>query len=182
MICLLFELFITFFIIGFISFGGGYSIIPVIETEAISHGWMTTQEFTDIIAIAGMSPGPIATNSAILVGYSQAGIIGAIVATLGIVFPSFILIIIIAMFFKKLYKYRLVEAAFYGLRPIVLGLIFYSAIKFALANQVVSLTISSQSIILLVVFGLSLAALVKFKLHPMFVILLSGGVGVLVFS
>lgn len=182
MIFLLLDLFMTFFLIGFISFGGGYAIIPVIEMETVNHGWMTTQEFTDIIAIAGMSPGPIATNSAILVGYSQAGILGAVVSTLGIVFPSFILIILIAVLFSKFYKNRMVEAAFYGLRPIVLGLIFYSAIKFAISNHVISLNLSWQSMFLFVVFGLSLFALIKLKWHPMFVILLSGGVGIVMFS
>lgn len=90
---ILFELFWMFLLIGFVSFGGGYAMIPIIEIEVIKKGWMTTQEFTDVIAVAGMSPGPIATNSAIFVGYQVEGITGAIAAGLGMVIPSLLLVI-----------------------------------------------------------------------------------------
>lgn len=179
---LLWELFITFLMIGFISFGGGYAMIPVIELEVTKHGWMTTQEFTDVIAIAGMSPGPIATNSAIFVGYSTAGLSGAIVSTLGMVLPSLTLILIIATFFYKFSDNRVVKSAFYGLRPIVTGLIIYAAIKFAISNNVISLNLSWHMGSLLVIFLLSLLALLKFKWHPVFVILLSGLVGIAFYS
>lgn len=97
---ILIDLFLTFFKIGLVSFGGGYAMIPVIEAEVVSkHDWMTTQEFTDVIAVASMSPGPIATNSAIFIGYNTAGLPGAIFSTIGSVLPSLIIILIIAMFF-----------------------------------------------------------------------------------
>src|SRR5207248_812970 len=115
----LWELFKTFFIMGFVSFGGGYAMIPVIETAVSLHGWMTTQQFTDVIAIAGMSPGPIATNSAILVGYSTAGILGALLSTLGTLLPSILLVLVVASFFQRLHHYSIVQSMFYGLRPIV---------------------------------------------------------------
>ena len=145
----LWELFSTFFIIGFVSFGGGYAMIPVIETEVSQHGWMTTQQFTDAIAIAGMSPGPIATNSAVLVGYSAAGVTGAMIAALGILLPAIILVIVVGTFFIKLHHNLVVQSMFYGLRPIVTSLVIYAAISFALSNHLLSLEISWQTVSLL---------------------------------
>jgi chromate transporter len=178
----LWELFSTFFIIGFVSFGGGYAMIPVIEAEVAQHGWMTSQQFIDVIAIAGMSPGPIATNSAILIGYSTAGITGAIIAALGILLPAIIIVAIVATFFLKLHHYPVVQSMFYGLRPIVTSLIIYAAIRFALSNHLVSLNISWQTMSLLLIFGLSLLALLKFRWHPAYVIIVSGLVGVAFYS
>ncbi|MFC0274834.1 chromate transporter [Metabacillus herbersteinensis] len=178
----LWGLFSTFFIIGFVSFGGGYAMIPVIETEVSQHGWMVTQQFTDVIAIAGMSPGPIATNSAILVGYSTAGVTGAIISALGILLPSIMLVLIVATSFQKLNHYPIVKSMFYGLRPIVTSLIIYAALKFALSNNVISMNVSWHTLSLLLVFGLSLVALLKLRWHPVYVILLSGLVGVVLYS
>jgi chromate transporter len=181
-VMVMWELFSTFFIIGFVSFGGGYAMIPVIETEVSQHGWMTMQQFTDVIAIAGMSPGPIAANSAILVGYSTAGVTGAIISALGILLPAIILVIVIATFFTKFHHYPIVQSMFYGLRPIVTSLIIYAAISFALTNKLISLNVSWQTVSLLLVFGLSLFALLKLRWHPAYVIILSGLVGVVLYS
>ncbi|MEH6945292.1 chromate transporter [Bacillus sp. JJ722] len=179
---LLWNLFQSFLIIGFISFGGGYAMIPVIESEVSKHGWMTIQTFTDLIAIAGMAPGPIATNSAILVGYSTAGISGAIVATIGILLPAFLIVLLVATLFRKLNHYPLVQSMFYGLRPIVTSLIIFAALKFALSNNLISLHISWYTISLLIIFGLSLFALLKLRMHPLFVIFLSGVAGAVIYS
>lgn len=179
---LLWQLFKTFFIIGLVSFGGGYAMIPVIETEVSRYGWLTVQQFTDAIAIAGMSPGPIATNIAILVGYSTAGITGAIISAFGILVPALIFVIVIALFFSKLHHYPVVQSMFYGLRPIVTSLIIYAAISFALSNNMISLDISWHTLSLLLIFGLSLFALVKLRWHPVYVIFLSGLVGVALYT
>jgi chromate transporter len=178
----LWELFSTFFVIGFVSFGGGYAMIPVIETEVSQHGWMTAQQFTDTIAIAGMSPGPIAANSAILVGYSTAGVAGAVIAALGILLPAIILVIVVGTFFIKLHHNSVVQSMFYGLRPIVTSLVIYAAISFALSSHLLSLEVSWKTISLLVTFGLSLFALLKLHWNPVYVILLSGLVGVALYS
>lgn len=179
---ILWQLFSMFFAVGLVSFGGGYAIMPVIEHGVLQHGWMTTQEFTNIIAVAGMSPGPIAANSAILVGYSTAGIEGSIISTLGILLPSIILVLIVATFFLKLNHYPLVKSMFYGLRPIVTSLILYAAIRFALSNNIISQHFTWHTMTLLLVFGLSLLALLKFKWHPAYVIVLSGLVGIALYS
>lgn len=179
---ILWELFKTFLIIGSFSFGGGYAMISVIETEVTSHGWMTTQQFTDVIAIAGMSPGPIATNSAVIVGYQVAGLSGAIFSALGMVLPSLTIVLIIGLFFYKASnKSRLVQSAFYGLRPIIVGLILYGAIKFAISNQLIG-SFSFQTVSMIAIFALSLFSLIKLQLHPAFVILLSGIAGVILYS
>ncbi|MCM2534310.1 chromate transporter [Neobacillus pocheonensis] len=179
---ILWELFKMFFIIGLVSFGGGYAIMPVIELEVIRDGWMTTQEFSNIIAVAGMSPGPITANSAILVGYSVAGVSGSIISALGILLPSIILVLIIATCFLKLNHYPIVKSMFYGLRPIVTSLIVFAAIRFALSNNMVSLNFTRHSISLLLIFIFSLAALWKFQWHPAFIIGLSGLIGIALYS
>lgn len=179
---LLWELFKSFFFIGAVSFGGGYAMIPVIEAEVSKYEWMTIQDFTDIIAIAGMAPGPIAANSAILVGYSTAGITGAIVAALGILLPSVIIVLLVATFFSKLNHYPIVTSIFYGLRPIVTSLIVYAALKFALSNNLITSNISWHTGSLFLIFSLSLVALFKLNWHPIYVIMLSGLVGVALYS
>lgn len=175
---ILWELFRTFFIIGFVSFGGGYAMIPIIEEEASRNNWMTTQEFTDIIAIAGMSPGPIATNSAILVGYTTAGLPGALFSAFGTLLPSILLVIIIATFFSRLQFYPIVQSIFYGLRPMVVSLIIFAALTFAISNNLITLNFTWQTVSLLGIFGISLFLLLKFRLHPIFVIIFSGILGV----
>lgn len=178
---LLLELFKTFLLIGTVSFGGGYAMIPVIELEVSRHDWMTTQQFTDVIAVAGMSPGPIATNSATFVGYQVAGLSGAFVSALGMTIPSLVIILIVATFFYKANENHYVQSAFYGLRPIITGLIMYAAIKFALSNGVIG-SISFETLTMIGIFVAALFALLKFRLHPIFVIVLSGLIGVTLYG
>src|SRR5690625_145419 len=130
---MLFDLFVTFFLIGAVSFGGGYAILPVIEREVVlDYQWMTSLEFADSIALAGMAPGSISVNAAIYVGYHVAGLPGAILSTIGIVLPSIIIIIFVLVFFYRWFRHRHVKSFFYGLRPIITGLIAYAAIRFIL--------------------------------------------------
>lgn len=179
---MLWQLFITFFMIGFVSFGGGYAMIPVIKEEVVyQHGWMSATAFTDVIAVAGMSPGPIATNTSVFVGYQVAGVPGAIVSALGMTLPSLIIILIVASFFYKVYNNRYVKSAFYGLRPIITGLIFYAAIMFAVENGLTR-SVSWHTFSLLAIFAGSLFALIRLKTHPVAVILLSGLIGMAVYG
>lgn len=177
---ILLDLFLTFLMIGAVSFGGGYAMIPIIELEVSKHGWMTIQEFTDVIAIAGMSPGPIATNSAIFVGYQTAGFLGAVVSTIGMIIPSLTIILVLATFFYRFNEHRLVKSAFYGLRAIITGLIIYAAISFAYSNNLIG-SLSWETFALILIYISALVALIKFKIHPLFVIILSGIAGIIIF-
>lgn len=178
----LWELFHTFFLMGFVSFGGGYAMLPIMENAVTEYGWMSAEKLTNIIAIAGMSPGPVAPNSAILIGYSAAGIKGAIVSAIAILLPSLILVIAVAAFYVKLHHNPAVDRMFYGLKPIVSSLIIFAAIKFALANNMITLDLSLHSISLSIIFGLSLFALFKLRWNPVYVIVLSGLVGIALYS
>lgn len=179
---MLWDLFTTFFMIGFVSFGGGYAMIPLIQEEVVvRHGWMTAQEFTNVIAVAGMSPGPIAANSAIFIGYERMGVIGAVVSALGMVLPSLLIILIVGTIFYKIHQSMIVKSAFYGLRSIITGLIIYAAILFALNNGLVS-SFSWHTISLLFIFVLSLIALIRYRIHPVYVILLSGMAGIALYG
>lgn len=177
---LLFQLFYTFLKIGFVSFGGGYAMIPVIEQEVTRHGWMSIQDFTNVIAVAGMSPGPIGTNSAIFVGYNTAGLLGAIVSAAGMVIPSLLIVIIVATCFYKINDNIWVKSALYGLRAVITGLIFFGAIRFARSNGIIG-EFSAESIILLALFIVGLFVLLRTRVHPLFVILGSGVIGVMIF-
>lgn len=127
------SLFITFFQIGLFGFGGGYGMLSLIQTEVVhNHGWLTTSQFTDIVAISQMTPGPIGINSATYCGYTavhNAGygyglsILGSLTATFALVLPSFILMIVISRMFLKYMNTRPVQSVFRGLRPAVVGLL-----------------------------------------------------------
>ena len=98
---MLIKLFTTFFKIGLFTIGGGYVMIPVIQKEVLLNGWLTSQQFNELLAIAEMTPGPIAVNSATFIGYKMNGILGAIFATTGVVLPSFIIILLISKAYEK---------------------------------------------------------------------------------
>lgn len=125
---LLLDLFLTFFKIGIVSFGGGYAMIPLLTDEVLAHAWLTSEEIMNFIAVAESTPGPIAINMATFIGATKGGILGALMATLGVVLPSFIIILIIASVIKGLLKFAGVKAFLNGLRPMVVGLILGTAI------------------------------------------------------
>ncbi|WP_409345224.1 chromate transporter [Paenibacillus sp. MBLB4367] len=178
---MLFQLFWTFFKVGLVSFGGGYAMIPIIENEVASHGWLTPERFAEVTTLAGMSPGPIAMNSAIYVGFQTSGLAGATAAALGIVLPSLIIVVAAAAFFYKAHQHKLVKSAFYGLRPIVTGLIVYAAIRFASVNGVFG-GLNVHTAFTLGIFAFALYAIAKLRMHPVYVILLSGVAGAAVFG
>ena len=125
------ELFWVFFKIGLFTIGGGYGMVPVIGNEVINKGWITEEMFTDFIAISESTPGPIAVNAATLVGFNQFGVPGAIVATIGVVLPAFLLMLLISTFVTAFLKNRIVGYAMYGVKPVVIGLIIsFSLILF----------------------------------------------------
>ncbi len=117
------RLFLIFLKIGALSFGGGYSMLPMVQDEVISRGWLTEGELMNFVGVAESTPGPIAVNLATFIGSAQAGILGALCATLGVVLPSFIIILIIAAIFRTFLKNRVVQGALVGIRGVIVGLI-----------------------------------------------------------
>lgn len=174
MLELLVDLFLSFFKIGFFGFGGGYAMLALIEHEIIQvHGWMSTTEFVDIIAVAEMTPGPVAINSATFVGYRVAGIGGAVLATLGVISPSLLLLIPAAKLFMRYYEHRRVQQVLFGIQPAVIALI-------ALAAFVVGKSaVFDYKSALLTVFCLLLTLFSR--IHPLYLIGIGAVAGLLFF-
>ena len=119
---LLLELFYTFFKIGLFTFGGGYAMLPLIQEEVVAHGWLSMEELVDFVAISESTPGPFAINISTYVGAETAGVLGSFAATLGVVLPSFLVILVVAKFYLKFKNSRAVSSVMYGLRSAVVGL------------------------------------------------------------
>ena len=118
------ELFFSFFKIGLFTFGGGYAMIPIIQREVIDNRhWIEQQEFLDLLTLAQSAPGPISLNTAVFVGYKMYGYRGALSALLGVILPSFLIILVVAIFFSQIRENAIVDAAFKGMRPAVVALI-----------------------------------------------------------
>ena len=123
----IFQVFAAFFRIGAFTFGGGYAMIPLIQKEAVEkNGWVTDDDILDIIAIAESTPGPIAINSATFVGYRAAGVLGSVFATLGVVLPSFVIILLLSFVLQQFHQVQAVQYAFQGIRAGVLALLVKS--------------------------------------------------------
>ncbi len=120
----LWQVFFTFFRIGAFTFGGGYAMIPLIQKETVEkHKWVTDDDILELIAIAESPPGPIAINSATFVGYRAAGVLGSVVATLGVVLPSFVIILLLSFLLQNFQDIPAVQYAFFGIRAGVLALL-----------------------------------------------------------
>ena len=176
------ELFLTFFKVGLFTFGGGYAMLPMIREEVTSHGWLSQGELIDFIAVSESTPGPFAVNIATFIGTRTGGIFGSFCATLGVVLPSFIVILTVARFYQKFKKSRLVVGAMNGLKPAVVGLI--AAALLSLSQTVFfPLGLTPETFTtgrLYVSLGIFAAAVVLAfkKLHPIFIIVLSAVAGV----
>ena len=123
-----FELFYTFFLIGLFTFGGGYAMIPMIQEQVVGKGWISADALTDFIAISEVTPGPFALNISTFVGNTVAGPFGAVCSTIGVILPSLIIIIIVAMIMNKFITNRFVQGGLNGVKPVVLALIFSTAL------------------------------------------------------
>ena len=132
MITSLFTLFRSFFKIGLFTFGGGYAMIPLIEAEIIDRRkWLARDEFLELLTLAQSAPGPIAINTSVFIGYKVRGIRGAVASALGAVMPSFLIILVIAIFFAEVRHNVVVDAAFKGMRPAVVALIVVPTLSLA---------------------------------------------------
>ena len=176
------ELFLTFLKIGSFTFGGGYAMIAMIQYEAEHHGWLTQEELVDFVALSESTPGPLAVNMATFVGIRTGGIAGAVIATIGIVLPSFIIILIIAKCFERFKNSRSVKGIMSGLKPAVVGMIgtaFLSVGRTVFFPEGLQLnTFTDASFwIFLCLFAVS-AVLAFKKMNPIKIILIAAAVGV----
>ena len=174
------ELFASFLMIGFTSFGG-MSMIPLINDQMLSHGWMTSQEVADIVAIAEMTPGPLGLNCATFAGARTAGILGALSASLGVVVPSLTVTMLAAMFLKKFKENKLMDEALYGIRPVCIGMIFAVIIQQSMSNYAGTL-LGFVSWPALVIGAVSMLMLLRFKWSVPKTILLAAGRGLVLGS
>lgn len=128
------QLFFSFLMIGTVSFGGGYGMISLIREIVLSYGWLSEEEFLNFIAVSESTPGPLAVNMATFIGSSQGGILGSFFATLGVVMPSFFIILLIAALLKNFMKYAGVQAFLSGIRPCVVAMILSTAVTMGLGT------------------------------------------------
>ncbi len=177
------DLFFTFFTIGLFTFGGGYAMLPLIQQRVLEKGWLEEAQIIDFIAVSESTPGPFAINIATYVGTETASVLGAVCATLGVVMPSFIIILIVARFYEKFKASRTVAGAMTGLRPVVIGLIGSAVLSMALevffsAGFTLAAVTGFWFIASLVIAALAMVLTFKFKAHPIVVILISAALGI----
>ncbi len=166
--------------IGLFGFGGGYAMLSLIQREVVDSGWITSQMFTDIVAISQMTPGPIGINSATYIGYVVTGsVLGSLVTTITVVIPPFILTLIAAHYIERHRQSAFIKGAFMGLRPVVVGLIASAALL--LMNSENFGYIASERIITIAICIASFCIVYFTRLHPILVIILAGITGLLVF-
>lgn len=197
---ILLELFLTFFKIGAFTFGGGYAMLPFVQQEVLAHRWMTLDELVNFIAVSESTPGPFAVNIATYVGTRTAGFAGAFCATLGVILPSFVIILIIAQAYEKFRESRLVKGVMTGLRPAVVGLIGAAVVTiaesvFGFGSGAVGAAGTSTTsaaagaagaggismgarILSVILFAFSFYAIEKRKVHPVVILLIAAGAGI----
>lgn len=178
------TLFSTFFTIGLFTFGGGYAMLPLIQERVIAHGWMSMEEVTNFVAVSESTPGPFAINSSTYVGAEIGGVFGSFCATLGVVLPSFIIILIVAKAYTRFKSSRLVSGAMYGLRSVVVGLLasalwgMLPTVFFHSAPVALSSVLQPEFLCTAVIaIGAVIAALKK--VNPILIIVASAAAGIL---
>lgn len=179
---ILLDLFFSFFQIGLFTFGGGYAMLPMIRQQIAAHGWMTEQALIDFIAVSESTPGPFAINISTFVGMQTAGVAGAACATLGVVLPSFAVILVVAKIYDKFRKSLAVKGCMSGLKPAVVGLIAAATLSVAAAvffPSGLTLSVFSGAEFYVSAAIVAVCAVLAFKkVHPILLILLSAAVGV----
>ncbi len=185
------QLFLTFLKVGAFAFGGGYAMLSLIGDSVLAYGWMTEEEFLNFAGVETVIPGPIAVNMATFIGYEQGGFLGSLLATIGVVLPSFIIILIVAALIKNLMKYPAVNAFVTGMRPALGGLILATAATMGLKVFIGFEKIGSAVafdwrtlVILAVVIAVPIIykKLIKKEFSPILLILISAMCGVLLFA
>lgn len=171
------QLFLSFLQIGALSFGGGYASMPLIEAQIVtSHGWLTMTEFSDLVTIAEMTPGPIAVNAATFVGTKVAGVLGALVATAGCILPACVLVMLIARLYLKYRNLTVLQSVLGSLRPAVVAMIASAGLTI-LMNAFWggrTVVLANTNYVMVAIFVLSFVLLRKTKLSPIAVMVLAG--------
>lgn len=188
---MIFTLFLTFFYIGLVSFGGGYGMLALMRETVVNNGWLTDADFASFVAVSESTPGPIAINMATLVGSNQAGIWGSVFATLGVVMPSFIIILIIASLVNNLTKYPSVQGVMSGVKPCVVGLILGTGVIMAISTlagvSVIgdTINIGYREVIVLalnIITYFGYKAIAKKNVSPIILILVSAVAGIILWQ
>lgn len=180
------QLFWSFIQIGLFSIGGGYAAMPLIQNQVVDlHHWLDMTQFVDLITIAEMTPGPIAINSATFVGTQIAGLPGALIATLGVILPSCVIVITLAIFYLKYKNLTFVQGILKGLRPVVVALIASAGVSIVLlaffGKSHPDFSALDTNYVAIGLFTASLLLLRKFKPNPIFVMMGSGVVGAAIY-
>ena len=181
------QLFLSFLQVGMFSVGGGYAAIPLIQSQVVEqHGWLTMQEFTDLVTIAEMTPGPIAFNSATFVGIQVAGLPGALVATLGCILPSCIIVMALAYLYYRYKGLSMVQGILSGLRPAVVAMITSAGISLLILSlygaQELPADLSGVDWISMGIFTVAILILRRWKVNPIWIMAGAGAAGVLLYS
>lgn len=173
------QLFWSFIQIGILSFGGGYAALPLIQQQVVTeHGWLTLQEFADVVTISQMTPGPIALNAASFVGTQLLGIPGAIVATLGNVLPSLVIVLVLAWFYFRFRSLTVIQGMLYGLRPAVVALIASAGLSILLlalfGDAALPPSMQDISWLAVILFVLGFIIVRLHRINPILIILAGG--------
>lgn len=176
------TLFLTFLKIGAFTFGGGYAMLPLIQAEVLGHNWMPQEDIVNFIAVSESTPGPFAINMATFVGTKMGGAFGAFCATLGVVLPSFVIILIVAKCFEKFKTNKIIKGCMSGLKPATIGLIAAAILSvgktvFFPDGYVMSVFYSVEFYISLAIFAVMTLLAFK-KVHPIIIICLSAIIGI----
>ena len=180
------DLFLGFLKVGCFAFGGAYGAIPLIRDVVMSYGWLNDEMLTYMIAVSESTPGPIMVNLATYIGSSQAGFIGAVIATLAVVLPSFLIILLVTALLKTALKNKYVQAVLRGLKPCVIGIVLATGIYMVLSNcfgAISALKVNVHAIILTAILVASMFGYKHFakkKLSPILLIVISAVAGVVV--
>lgn len=179
------DLFLGFLKVGCFTFGGAYGAIPLIRDVVLGYGWMTDEQVTYMIAVSESTPGPIMVNMATYVGSSQAGFWGSLLATLAVVLPSFVIILLITAILKTAVKNPYVQAALQGMKPCVMGIVLATGIQMTVKPCLAETGLDIRSVIIAVLLVLAMyfvPHIFKKKLSPIGLILCSAVLGILVFG
>lgn len=184
---ILLELFWSFVQIGLFSIGGGYAAMPLIQHQVVDlHPWLSMQQFADIMTIAEMTPGPIAINSATFVGIQVAGLPGAVVATIGCVFPSCVIVMTLAYIYYRFRGLSIVQGILAGLRPAVVAMIASAGISLLVialyGKRAIPADLLRVDLVALLLFTASFFVLRKWKPNPLWVMAGCGAAGVVLYS